>query len=106
MGWKKLRVAVAISDLGRDALRAPPPRLLADRNLPVGSSDASWPSKARHPVLNLRTFSLVWALFFASCVLEGYECQSSSNSSELPGHLDASLPARNTIYVQSRLFPT
>jgi hypothetical protein len=37
-------------------------------------------------------FLSLWAFFNASCVLEGYECQSPSNSSELPGHLDAWLP--------------
>ena len=31
--------------------------------------------------------------FFASCVLEVYERQSPGDSSELPGYLDASLPA-------------
>ena len=30
---------------------------------------------------------LVWFGLFASCVLEGYECQSSGNSSELLGYL-------------------
>ena len=55
----------------------------------VGSSGASRPSKARRPVLNLGTFSS--GLFFASCVLEGYECQSPGDSSELPEYLDTSL---------------
>ncbi|KAH9963327.1 hypothetical protein BC827DRAFT_1194928 [Russula dissimulans] len=53
--------------------------------------------------------------FSASCVLEGYECQSSSNSSELPGCLDTSLPAlststvvqsRSIYYLRSHFFPT
>ncbi|KAH9961714.1 hypothetical protein BC827DRAFT_255444 [Russula dissimulans] len=68
----------------------------------------SRPSKARHPVLNLGTFLFV-GLFFASCVLEGYECQSPSDSSELPGHLDSSLPALSTTtstVCTLTLFPT
>jgi hypothetical protein len=48
----------------------------------VGSSDASWPSKARRPVLNLVTLDLL-----ASCVLEGHEGQIPGNSSELAGYL-------------------
>jgi hypothetical protein len=43
-----------------------------------------------------------WA-FSASCILEGYECQSPGDSSELPGYLDISLlpPQENTIYPAS-----
>ena len=54
----------------------------------------SWPLKARRPVLNLGPF--YGGLFFASCVLEVYECQSPGDSSELPGYLDTSLQAGNT----------
>jgi len=45
-----------------------------------------------------------WASF-ASCVLEGYECQSPGDSSELPGYLDTSLlPEKNTIYVATHIY--
>ena len=74
----------------------------------VGSSDASRPSKARYPVLNLGTF-ISDGPSYASCVLEGYECQSPGNSSELPGYLDASLlPQKMTTTALStrRLVPT
>jgi len=44
-----------------------------------------------------------WA-FFASCVLEGYECQSPGDSSELPGYLDSSpLPLENAIYTTTHI---
>jgi hypothetical protein len=50
-----------------------------------------------------------WA-FSASCVLEGYECQSPGDSSELPGYLDTPLPPPKH-YLPTRLrtsvfFPT
>ncbi len=55
--------------------------------------------KGKTPGSKPRDLSMSWA-FSASCILEGYECQSPSNSSELPGYLDASLPpSKNSIYV-------
>jgi hypothetical protein len=50
--------------------------------------------KGKTPGSKPRTF--LWWAFFASCVLEVYECQSPGDSSELPGYLDTSLQAENT----------
>src|SRR6266852_4272800 len=44
-----------------------------------------------------------WAIS-ASCVLEGYECQSPGNSSELPGYLDTSLPPSKKHYLRTSVF--
>ena len=67
----------------------------------------SRPSKARPPVLNLGTFLSVGRFFSASCVLEGYECQSPGDSSELPGYLDTSLlppkKSLSTIYMATHI---
>ncbi len=80
----------------QDLKRVNPRSHIYIRTRGVGSSDASRPSKARRPVLNLGTFLCGP---FASCVLEGYKCQSPGDSSELPGYLDSSpLPEKNTIY--------
>ena len=50
--------------------------------------------KGKTPGSKPRDLSMSWA-FSASCILEGYECQSPGNSSELPGYLDTSpLPSK------------
>ena len=50
--------------------------------------------KGKTPGSKPRDLFFSWA-FFASCVLEGYECQSPSNPSELPRYLDASLSPKH-----------
>jgi len=56
--------------------------------------------KGKTPGSKPRDLSHDWAFFSASCVLEGYECQSSGDSSELPGYLNTSLPALSTTLLQ------
>src|SRR5882757_7408000 len=83
-----------------------------NKELPHGIIYFSWGGqqrrvlaiKARRPVLNLGIILHGGLLPLASS--EVYECQSPGNSSELPGYLDSSLPARNATNVHiQRLRP-
>src|SRR5882757_7170803 len=73
-----------------------------NKELPHGIIYFSWGGqqrrvlaiKARRPVLNLGIILHGGLLPLASS--EVYECQSPGDSSELPGYLDSSPPARDT----------
>jgi glycerol kinase len=65
----------------------------------VGSSDAVPAIEGKTPGSKPRDLSTGWAFFSPLASSEVYECQSPGDSSELPGYLDSSLPARNTTTV-------
>ena len=50
----------------------------------VGNSDASWPSKARHPVLNLGTF-FSWAFFLPLASSRGTSASPPATRQNSPG---------------------
>jgi hypothetical protein len=63
----------------------------------VGSNDASWPLKARPPVLNLGPFPLMGGLF-GLLRPRGVRVSVPRHSVRTPRRLDASLPARQDMY--------